>query len=222
MKIFNVCLISASMVLASCGGAKKSEPEAQKQPQNSSEESLPAMTIVKVPVDKSGKELHDKAELRLVNSETKISKENVVDTFASAKAPAVSFDELDASTSSESCGWLGWGPRARQNYCGQSSSCSTCTTTVQTCSTSSCCQSGTNWQWTFYRPTYLQYGYSYGYNYSGAVPCTTVACGTQYSNQYSNQYNGGYSDYDQYNYYYYNRGARQQGYNPGSVYQSQY
>lgn len=161
---------------------------------------LPKMAIIKVPVGPDGKELNDQAEMRLVTSETKLTQANIEGTFSSAEAPQTVLDELDQTSSTESFrGWLGCGPGFRRSVFGRHA----------------------NWNWRFFRPTYLNTGFNYGYNFGGVlgqgcnvgcgVPCIQP-CGGGLGQQQPN-----------FNYYYYNQGFNQsgfsgQGWNPGMSY----
>lgn len=176
--------------------AKISEEDAKAQGAK-----LPAVAIMKVPVGADGKELNDQAEMRLVSNEGSLNEQNIEETFSSASAPVSVIDEMDQTTSTESfCGWHNWGRRSRMVVV----------------------QSQPVWNWTFYRPTYLNYGYNYGYNYGGAysVRCgqqVAIGCGQQIGCRpptgcghgqglVQGQVSSGY------NYYYYNRSFNQTGY----------
>ena len=194
-----VSVILSAMALAACGTAKKKSsdapaadataPKISEDQAKADSANLPGVVIVKVPVDANGKEVQDKAEMRLVDSKDSLTQANIASTFDAGKAPAATGDELDQTSSTESfCGWA-FGSGFRNRYYGNSYS----------------------WNWSFYRPTYLNYGYSYGYNYGGSYG--------GYGSSYGNGYGAGYGNS---NYYYYNRGFNNsysnQGWNPGMSY----
>lgn len=207
MSIAKVSVILSAMAVASCGASKKADAPAAAQSPKISEDAakaeaakLPGVVIVKVPVDANGKEVHDKAEMRLVDGTTTLSQTTIASTFDAAKAPAASTDELDKTSSTESfCGWA-FGVGFRNRYY----------------------PSSYGWNWNFYRPTYLNYGYNYGYNYGGSYG---VSCGGGcggYGNGYNGGYGNGYNGYSSSNYYYYNSSFGSsysgQGWNPGVSY----
>jgi hypothetical protein len=176
---------------------------------------LPSMAIIKVPVDENGKEILDKAEMRLVANDQQLTQENISSAFEAAQVPQNVINELDQTSSTESfCGWMGWGLGFRGYYGG-----------------------GYGWNWGFYRPTYLNYGYNYGYNYGGyygGIPGGGYGNGGGPGAGAGNGYNNGGAGNQGYgngyggnnNYYYYNNsfnrqgqgGYSGQGYNPSNTY----
>ncbi len=216
-KTVRVSVVLSALAVTACGTSKKNSDQAP-APKISEAEAkaagakLPGVVIVKVPVDANGKEVNDKAEMRLVSSADQLTQENIATTFEAGQAPVAIGSELDNASSTESyCGWAWGGGRRYYGYAG--------------------------WNWGFYRPTYLNYGYNYGYNYGGyyGVPGGYGSYGQQGgsgNNGYGNT--GGYgtgNGYGNSNYYYYNNsfngsgsaggtsgGYSGQGYNPGQVY----
>lgn len=178
MRMMNVSLILVAAAITACG-ASKSEDAVSTAPKISEEAAkaegakLPAVAIIKVPVGADGVEQHDAAEMRLASGAETLDQSNIAGAFDAAQAPQGQVDELDQSSSTESfCGWIGWGRGFRKRYYANNY----------------------GWNWQFYRPTYLNYGYNYGYNYGGYYG---VPAGQYGNNGYGNT---------QFNYYYYNRG----------------
>lgn len=213
MSIANVkvSVILSAMAVAACGTSKKQDkapanaaaPKISEEAAKAEGAKLPSVVIVKVPVGADGKELNDKAEMRLVSGTQELSQSNIATTFDAGQTPVAIGDELDNSSSTESfCGWA-WGGGRR--YYGNA-----------------------GWNWGFYRPTYLNYGYNYGYNYGGYYGVNQGGYGGGYGNNgYGNT--GGYGNGNgqgNSNYYYYSNsfngtgtgGYSGQGYNPGQVY----
>lgn len=183
----------SALAFAACSTSKSDAPASNNTPKISEEAAkaqsaqLPGVVIVRVPVDANGKEVNDKAEMRLVNSSDAVTQSNIAATFDAGKAPATTGDELDQTSSTESfCGWA-WGAGFRRRYYGNSY----------------------GWNWGYYRPTYLNYGYNYGYNYGGMYSsgCGYSCGGGGYAGGYSSSnyyyYNSGfgnsYSSYGNWN-----------------------
>lgn len=197
MTLLRASMFCSVVALASCGTAKKSSdapaanaPKISEDQAKADAATLPGIVIVRVPIDANGKEVQDKAEMRLVDGKESLTESNIATTFDAGKAPQAT-SELDQTSSTESfCGWA-FGAGFRNRYYGNSYA----------------------WNWQFYSPVYLNYGYSYGYNYGGSYG------GIGYGNGYGNGYGAGYGSS---NYYYYNQGFNHgysnQGWNPGMSY----
>ncbi|MEI6398040.1 MAG: hypothetical protein WCO71_04645 [Pseudomonadota bacterium] len=132
--------LAAVIAITSCGTSKQAQtpnkPVVSEESAKEKGATLPAVTIVRVPVGADGKEVNDQAELRTTNEQT-LSNENVASTFAAAKAPVQILDELDTTSSTQSfCGWRYWRRCARCGY------------------------------WDSYAPAYYNYGYYYNYSYT--------------------------------------------------------
>jgi hypothetical protein len=179
--------LTAALVLASCGSPDKEakKPVVTEEAAKAKAAELPSTVLVRVPVDASGKEVHDKAELRTINAKT-VSGDSVAASFERASAPdqVVNVDELDASSSTESfCGWRRW------------RRCTTCGHANQNYNYNVNYNYNNNgaWNWAHYAPAYYNYGYYYGYNYSN----TFNQSGYNYY-QYNSNFNGSYSGYGQF------------------------
>ncbi len=132
--------MAAMIAITSCGTSKQAQesnkPVVSEEAAKEKGATLPAVTIVRVPVGADGKEINDQAELR-TTSEQNLSTENVASTFAAANAPVQILDELDTTSSTQSfCGWRYWRRCARCGY------------------------------WATYAPAYYNYGYYYNYSYT--------------------------------------------------------
>ena len=144
MRLFGI--LATALALTACGAMTHESSKSNKPSEESAKAtgaSLPAVTLIRVPVGADGKEMNDKAEMRLTNEQS-IASESVESTFTAAKAPdkVVKVDELDKSSSTESfCGY-GWGGFG--GYYG--------------------------YNWGFYRPMYYNYGYNYMWNYATVYP----------------------------------------------------
>ena len=81
--------LAAVIAITSCGTSKQAQtpnkPVVSEESAKEKGATLPAVTIVRVPVGADGKEVNDQAELRTTNEQT-LSNENVASTFAAAKA----------------------------------------------------------------------------------------------------------------------------------------
>ena len=110
--------IIALSALSACGSLKQADkapvPSASEQAAIEHGKTLAPVTLIRVPVGTDGKEISEKAEMRL-SSEAAISSESVAANFSSAKAPEAIVDELDKATSTESyrgyrsCGYNNYG-----------------------------------------------------------------------------------------------------------------
>jgi hypothetical protein len=216
MRLVKLCFVSGAFLISACStdspnAEQSTETPASQVAQESKVDQLPSMAIIKVPVDANGQELHDSAEMRLVNGETAVNEATIASTFEKAEAPKVVFEELDAASSTESCGWLGWRRAARRNAC--------VTPCVTQCAPR--CDNTAWTGWTFFRPTYLSAGQSFGYGYGGSFPAAGGGCGQGPCGGVATPFGQGVG---QNNYYYYNRAAGQIGqpWNQATPYQGGY
>jgi hypothetical protein len=164
----------AMVALSACGSMNQSKKPTQPVTEQSAvaeSAKLPAVTLVKVPVDASGNEIHDKAEMRLANS-ADLSEGNVEAVFGSSSAPETFVDELDQSSSTES--FHGWRRHCHFN-CGRGYTYSN--------------TSYTSYNWSFYRPTYYYYGYYYNWNYAQTYRCRGYNY-YRYNSTFSQSYSG--------------------------------
>jgi hypothetical protein len=174
MNIMRFLVTSLSVLaLAACGTNSKETKPAPKVTEAaavSESAKLPAVTLIRVPVDASGKEDHTKAEMHLVNTKD-VSASNVATVFSSSPAPESFVNELDQTTSTESC--RGWRP-----YCY-----------------GSCGGHGhyhsyyNNYNWSYYQPTYYYYGYNYNWNYAQSYNYGGYNY-YQYNSSFSSSYSG--------------------------------
>jgi hypothetical protein len=170
------------LAVSACGakdqGKSATKPFVTEEAAKAQSQSLPAVTIVRVPVDASGQEIHGQAEMRLA-SEKSISKDNIEAAFAGSTVPETVVDELDQSSSTESfCGWRQWRRRCFNN-CG-----------AFNYNYGYNYSFGQNYNWAFYRPTYYNYGYYYNWNFAQ----TYNAGGFNYY-QYNSSFANGYSGF---------------------------
>ncbi len=163
--------LAAVVALASCGSMNESnKPAISEEAAIAKAAELPSTVLVRVPVGKDGKEIHDMADLRTVSNNS-LTASSVASVFDAAKSPDVTIDELDKTSSTEStCGWRRW---RRCASCGY----------VATRYTYS-------YNWSFYQPAYYNYGYYYGYNYAN----TYNYAGYNYY-QYNSSFGSSYSGY---------------------------
>ncbi len=176
---FMITFVSV-LAVSACGakdqGKSVTKPVITEEAAKAQSQALPAVTIVRVPVDAAGQEVHDKAEMRLA-SEKNLSQSNVESVFTASKAPEIFVDELDQTSSTESfCGWRLWRRRCFNN-CGSFNYGYNYSY-------------GQNYNWSFYRPTYYNYGYYYNWNYAQ----TYNAGGYNYY-QYNSSFANGYSGF---------------------------
>ena len=172
MLFARVITIASVMALTACGTSKKKDDAATTQPSVTAEQAkaqeatLPKAVVVKVPVV-NGKEQNDKAEMRLADTNS-FTNENIASQFNSAKLPAVTKtkDELDQTSSTESCWLFGFGGGYGYGYAGV----------------------GSYWG-SYYRPTYMYGGYSYGYGYASPYAYGGY---NYYSYGYGGRYGYGY------------------------------
>ncbi|MCX6118044.1 MAG: hypothetical protein NT027_10915 [Proteobacteria bacterium] len=185
MSITKLTAVMSLVALSACGTSSKKESATVVTEQQAKAEgaSLPSTAIIRVPVGADGQENHEAAEMRLVAQGATISDDTVASTFEASTAPASTVDELDQTSSTESFrGWIGC-RNFRNRHFGNN----------------------IGWNWQFYQPTYLNYGYSYGYSYAGSYGysqgCRRTHCG-----------GGVFQQNNQYNYYQYNQSFGQNGY----------
>jgi hypothetical protein len=165
MRFLSVLFVFAA--ISSCGSLKKekssNKPVVTDEAAKAHSASLSAVTIVRVPVGADGKELNDKAEMRLSN-DSNISKDSVSANFLASKVPESVVDELDATTSTESFrGYRNWG---FNSYYGNS------------------------YNWNYYVPTYYYSGYYYNWNYANTYNNCGGYNYYQYNSAYGYGYNG--------------------------------
>lgn len=165
MRIFTVFL--AAIAISACGsmdqGSKSQKPAANEVAAKAESAKLASVTIIRVPVGADGKEMNEKAEMRLSN-DSNISKETVSASFSAASVPSAVVDELDATTSTESyCGYRRW---SRNSYYGN------------------------YYNWNYYTPTYYNNGYYYNWNYANSYNNCGGYNYYQYNSGYGNGYNG--------------------------------
>jgi hypothetical protein len=177
---FVMTLVSV-LALSACGamdqGKSAGKPVISEESAKAQSQALPAVTIVRVPVDASGKEMNEKAEMRL-SSEKSLSQATVATVFSDSKAPDTFVDELDKSTSTEStCGWRRWYRNC--NNCGNNYGYGY----------NYGYNYNYNYNWSFYRPTYYNYGYYYNWNYAQTYNTSNYNY-YQYNSSFSNSYSG--------------------------------
>jgi hypothetical protein len=175
---FVMTLVSV-LALSACGamdqGKSAAKPIVSEESAKAQSQALPAVTIVRVPVDASGKEMNEKAEMRL-SSEKSLSQATVATVFSASKAPDTFVDELDKSTSTEStCGWRRWYRNC--NNCGNNYGYGYNY------------NYNYNYNWSFYRPTYYNYGYYYNWNYAQTYNTSNYNY-YQYNSSFNNSYSG--------------------------------
>ena len=161
-------LLSATMA-ASCGaktgGNKGKAPAVSEQDAIAKGKTLPAVTLIRVPVGTDGKEDSGKAEIRLTDDKS-IAADRVVSVFDTSKVPDKTIDELDDTSSTESfCGYY-YRRRARYGAVGY-------------------------YNWMSFMPVYYFGGFNYLWNYANSYP----GMGGFNYYQYNQGFNGGYSGY---------------------------
>ena len=147
MLFSKVITIAMILSVSACGAGKKddssnNQTNVSAADAKAKEATLPKAVMVRVPVV-DGKEQSEKAEMRLANV-SEINSANAVSTFDAAKVPAVvkTRDELDKSSSTESCWLFGWGRGYGYGY----------------------------GYWNTYAPVYAYAGYGYSYGYAAYYP----------------------------------------------------
>ncbi len=169
-----VATVLSVVALTACGAlnndAKTNKSNVSEEQANVQGAALPAVTIVRVPVGADGKEINDKAEMRVTNA-AELSRESVESTFAVSTKAEATVDELDSTSSTAS--FHGWRRYKRR------------TTVVCTVN----CY--TNYNWAFYSPTYYYYGYYYNWDYAQ----TYSNCGGYNYYQYNRTVTQTYSGY---------------------------
>ena len=158
-------LLSATMA-ASCGaktgGNKGKAPAVSEQDAIAKGKTLPAVTLIRVPVGTDGKEDSGKAEIRLTDDKS-IAADRVVSVFDTSKVPDKTIDELDDTSSTESfCGYY-YRRRARYGAVGY-------------------------YNWMSFMPVYYFGGFNYLWNYANSYP----GMGGFNYYQYNQGFNGGY------------------------------
>ena len=204
-----LAILASVIALSACGALNEasSNRAASDEAARAYSAQLPAVTIIRVPVDANGKELNDQAEMRVTNT-TDISEASVASTFETSKAPETTVDELDATTSTESFGWRRCCRKearaakkaARQSCCAPRKPCQPqCAPVAQESyssyseSYSSSASYDPSYNWNMYSPTYYNNGYYYNWNYAQSFN----NCGGYNYYRYNSNFSQSYSGYGQ-------------------------
>lgn len=188
-------ILATALALSACGainneGSNKSSVSAEEAKAFSTQ--LPAVTIVRVPVDASGQENHDQAEMRTTN-ETSINDMNVVSVFDVSKNASATVDELDSSSSTEAFGWRRCCRKAARRAC-RAQACAPTNTYSYSYSESESYSSGyapgNNWNWNMYTPTYYYGGYYYNWDYAQSYRNVGPYNYYRYNSSFNQNYNG--------------------------------
>ncbi len=156
-------LISAALI-ASCGAKKDDKakaPAVSEQDALAKGKTLPAVTLIRVPVGSDGVEDKGKAEVRLTDT-TSIAADSVGSVFDSANVPDKTIDELDNTSSTESfCGYF-FGGLGGYGY----------------------------YNWMSFMPAYYYGGYNFMWNYANAYPAMGGYNYYQYNQGFNGGYSG--------------------------------
>jgi len=191
MRILGV--LASVVALTACGalnqGVNANKPAVSAEEAKAFSTQLPAVTIVRVPVDASGAEMHDKAEMRTTN-ETAIADSSVASVFETSKPAVATVDELDSSSSTEAFGWRRCCRKAARRACRQAACAPTTSYSYSESESYSSSGYGPGYNWNMYTPTYYYGGYYYNWNYAQ----TYNNCGGynyyRYNSNFSQSYNG--------------------------------
>lgn len=100
--------VIAASLLAGCGNKSEDSNEVSKNESRSAVAGLPEGAVIAVPVDTTGQELNNQADLRLIpTSPNELQGEAISNAFNNGRRPDRVLDEMDSLSSTES--FQGWG-----------------------------------------------------------------------------------------------------------------
>jgi hypothetical protein len=200
-----LAILASVVALSACGAIEQmgtaSKPSVSAEEASAFSAQLPAVAIVRVPVDASGQEMHDKAEMRTTNY-TNISDASVASVFETAATAVATVDELDNSSSTEAFGWRRCCRKAARQACRQQACaqrqcapnpCAPTTSYSYSYSESESYSSNgyaPGYNWNMYTPTYYYGGYYYNWDYAQTYKAPGAYNYYRYNSNFRQSYNG--------------------------------
>ena len=199
-----LAILASVVALSACGAIDQlgtsNKPAVSAEEASAFSAQLPAVTIVRVPVDAAGQEMHDKAEMRSTN-QTNISDSSIASVFETSATVVATVDELDSSSSTEAFGWRRCCRKAARQACRQQA-CAQRTCAPNPCapnysysyseseSYSSSSGYAPGYNWNMYSPTYYYGGYYYNWDYAQTYQAPGAYNYYRYNRNVNQSYNG--------------------------------
>ncbi|MEI6835058.1 MAG: hypothetical protein WCL28_13810, partial [bacterium] len=210
-----LAILASVVALSACGAIDQlgtaSKPSVSAEEASAFSSQLPAVAIVRVPVDAAGQEMHDKAEMRTTNQNS-ISDASVASVFETAAAAVATVDELDNGSSTEAFGWRRCCRKAARKECRQQAcaqrKCEPNPCAQRKCEPNQCAPSSNysysysesesysssggyapGYNWNMYTPTYYYGGYYYNWDYAQTYKAPGSYNYYRYDSNFSQNYN---------------------------------
>jgi hypothetical protein len=109
MKSARIFTVGAMLALTSCGAMKEGSADSSQQTQQKATPTvMPDAAVIAVPVGSNGQEMTAQADMRIIpNAQANISGDAIAAAFNAGHKPDAVVDEMDATSSTESCrGWF--------------------------------------------------------------------------------------------------------------------
>ena len=109
MKSARIFTMGALLAVTSCGAMKDGSANSSQQTQQKATPAvMPDAAIIAVPVGSSGQEMTAQADMRIIpNAQANVSGDAIAAAFNAGHKPDAVVDEMDATSSTESCrGWF--------------------------------------------------------------------------------------------------------------------